>query len=195
MRITCLRLSNVMDPQEYAKFEGWQTTRPAPLNMWTYIDNRDAAQAIECAIRYEARGKDAFLITNDENGDATRRRGASRPPLPEGGAAQGVSPATRSSSRTRRSQARPWLQARPPLDRRGLRVMTGFDHLGFLGFDTFGTVVDWRSGVARRRALPRPPWHRRRSVRLRRRVGALYQPAMEEVRSGRRPGSASTSST
>ncbi|MHC2109170.1 hypothetical protein [Methylobacterium sp. CM6246] len=29
-------------------------------------DNRDAAQAIESAIRYEARGKDAFLITNDE---------------------------------------------------------------------------------------------------------------------------------
>jgi nucleoside-diphosphate-sugar epimerase len=67
MRITCLRLSNVMDPQEYARFEGWQDDPARRLwNMWTYIDNRDAAQAIECAIRYEARGKDAFLITNDE---------------------------------------------------------------------------------------------------------------------------------
>jgi nucleoside-diphosphate-sugar epimerase len=67
MRITCLRLSNVMDPQEYARFEGWQNDPTRRLwNMWTYIDNRDAAQAIECAIRYEARGKDAFLITNDE---------------------------------------------------------------------------------------------------------------------------------
>ena len=67
MRITCLRLPNVMDPQEYARFEGWQGDPTRRLwNMWTYIDNRDAAQAIECAIRYEARGKDAFLITNDE---------------------------------------------------------------------------------------------------------------------------------
>ncbi|MCJ2036011.1 NAD-dependent epimerase/dehydratase family protein [Methylobacterium sp. J-068] len=67
MRITCLRLSNVMDPEEYAKFEGWQDDPTQRLwNLWTYIDNRDAAQAIECAIRYDVRGKDAFLITNDE---------------------------------------------------------------------------------------------------------------------------------
>lgn len=67
MRITCLRLSNVMDPEEYAKFEGWQDDPTRRLwNMWTYIDNRDAAQGIECAVRYDVRGKDAFLITNDE---------------------------------------------------------------------------------------------------------------------------------
>ncbi|TFE37051.1 NAD(P)-dependent oxidoreductase [Paraburkholderia dipogonis] len=30
------------------------------------MDVRDAAQAIECALRYEARGKDGFFITSDE---------------------------------------------------------------------------------------------------------------------------------
>lgn len=56
-------------------------------------------------------------------------------------------------------------------------------------FDVFGTVVDWRSGVARegeamaaRLGLPGVDWG---SVADRWR--ALYQPAMEEVRSGRRP--------
>ncbi|MGY3282854.1 hypothetical protein ACVW05_000426 [Pseudomonas fulva] len=27
--------------------------------------------------------------------------------------------------------------------------MSKLDDIGFLGFDVFGTVVDWRSGVAR----------------------------------------------
>ena len=55
-------------------------------------------------------------------------------------------------------------------------------------FDVFGTVVDWRSGIAREAA----------PFLARHRIGAdphafadawrgRYQPAMEEVRSGRRP--------
>ena len=56
-------------------------------------------------------------------------------------------------------------------------------------FDVFGTVVDWRSGVAREAA----PFLRRRGAES---VDPLafaeawrggYQPAMEQVRSGRRP--------
>ncbi|MBB6337933.1 nucleoside-diphosphate-sugar epimerase [Xanthomonas arboricola] len=67
MRITCLRLSNVINPEEYADFNGWQDDPTKRLwNMWTYIDVRDAAQAIERAIEYDVRGKDAFFITNDE---------------------------------------------------------------------------------------------------------------------------------
>jgi len=67
LRITCLRLSNVMNPEEYAKFETWQDDPTARLwNMWTYVDNRDVAQSIECALRYDARGKDEFFITNDD---------------------------------------------------------------------------------------------------------------------------------
>ena len=66
--------------------------------------------------------------------------------------------------------------------------MQAFADLQALVFDVFGTVVDWRSGVARESAafLARyapgadpaafaDSWRR------------LYSPAMEEVRSGRRP--------
>jgi 2-haloacid dehalogenase len=56
-------------------------------------------------------------------------------------------------------------------------------------FDVFGTVVDWRSGVAReaeiiaqRLGLPPLDW-----AGFADRWRARYQPAMEEVRSGRRP--------
>ena len=62
------------------------------------------------------------------------------------------------------------------------------DSLKAVVFDVFGTCVDWRSGVAREVALA--------AARLRVAVDApdfadawrgRYQPAMEEVRSGRRP--------
>lgn len=67
LRITCLRLSNVMNAEEYAGFEDWQDDPTQRLwNFWTYIDNRDAAQAILKAVDYDVRGKDAFFITNDE---------------------------------------------------------------------------------------------------------------------------------
>jgi len=67
MRITCLRLSNVMNPEEYAKFGSWQDDPTQRLwNFWTYVDNRDVAQAVAKAIDYDVRGKYAFLITNDE---------------------------------------------------------------------------------------------------------------------------------
>lgn len=60
--------------------------------------------------------------------------------------------------------------------------------VGFLGFDVFGTVVDWRSGVARAAA----PFLEHHGLRLdpfdfANAWRALYQPAMEKVRSGQRP--------
>lgn len=67
LRITCLRLSNVMDPEEYRRFDAWQDDPTQRLwNFWTYVDNRDVAQAIARAIEYDVRGKDEFFITNDE---------------------------------------------------------------------------------------------------------------------------------
>ncbi|NAT60660.1 epimerase [Pseudomonas syringae pv. actinidifoliorum] len=67
LRITCLRLSNVMNPEEYAKFETWQDDPTQRLwNFWTYVDNRDVAQGIELALHHDVRGKDEFFITNDE---------------------------------------------------------------------------------------------------------------------------------
>jgi len=60
--------------------------------------------------------------------------------------------------------------------------------VGFLGFDVFGTVVDWRSGVARAAA----PFLERYDIALdpfdfANAWRALYQPSMETVRSGQRP--------
>lgn len=62
-----------------------------------------------------------------------------------------------------------------------------FSDVGFLGFDVFGTVVDWRSGVAR----ASEPFLRRHRIDVDPFAFAdewrsLYQPAMEQVRSGRR---------
>jgi 2-haloacid dehalogenase len=62
------------------------------------------------------------------------------------------------------------------------------DHIAMLGFDVFGTVVDWRTGVARACA----PFLRTHGVDadpldFADAWRARYQPAMEEVRSGRRP--------
>lgn len=60
--------------------------------------------------------------------------------------------------------------------------------VGFLGFDVFGTVVDWRSSVAREAE----PFLKRHGInvdphRFADEWRALYQPAMEAVRSGERP--------
>lgn len=54
-----------------------------------------------------------------------------------------------------------------------------------LVFDVFGTVVDWRSGVARAFAAF-PPTRHLDAFALADQWRARYQPAMEEVRSGRR---------
>ena len=65
---------------------------------------------------------------------------------------------------------------------------TALQSLGFLGFDVFGTVVDWRSGVARAAR----PFLERHGLALDPHAfadewRALYQPAMQKVRSGERP--------
>lgn len=67
-------------------------------------------------------------------------------------------------------------------------MTTSLHHAGFLSFDVFGTVVDWRSGVARaaqpfleRHAIDVDPFSFADEWR------SLYQPAMQKVRSGERP--------
>jgi 2-haloacid dehalogenase len=66
--------------------------------------------------------------------------------------------------------------------------MTNFDDIGLLGFDVFGTVVDWRTGVARAcepflrtHGIAADPLAFADAWR------AQYQPAMEAVRSRQRP--------
>jgi 2-haloacid dehalogenase len=57
-----------------------------------------------------------------------------------------------------------------------------------LFFDVFGTLVDWRTGVAREsRSILEPLGHSLDWLELATAWRAEYQPAMEEVRSGRIP--------
>lgn len=67
--------------------------------------------------------------------------------------------------------------------------MTRFDSVKALVFDVFGTVVDWREGVARD-AAPVLAGLGRQDIEPRAFADAWrrrYQPAMEQCRSGRRP--------
>ena len=62
------------------------------------------------------------------------------------------------------------------------------DEVKALTFDVFGTVVDWRSGIAREaRAILGGSGPERDWAAFADRWRALYQPAMEAVRRGRRP--------
>ena len=60
-----LRLSNVMEPHDYARFPTWQDTpRFREWNLWGYIDARDAAQAVRKALHVDLTGADHFIIAN-----------------------------------------------------------------------------------------------------------------------------------
>ena len=65
MKIFGLRFSNVMDPEDYAAFPGFDAD---PLrrkwNLWAYIDGRDGAQAIRKALEADGTGAEVFIIAN-----------------------------------------------------------------------------------------------------------------------------------
>jgi nucleoside-diphosphate-sugar epimerase len=60
-----LRFSNVMAPEDYARFPSFQDD-PAlrRWNAWGYIDARDGAQATRLALAYPQPGLSVFLIAN-----------------------------------------------------------------------------------------------------------------------------------
>lgn len=58
-----LRISNIMEPHDYQRFQGWQddpTIRS--WNLWGYVDARDVAQAARLALESELDSADNFLI-------------------------------------------------------------------------------------------------------------------------------------
>jgi len=64
-KIIGLRLSNVMDPERYAEFPGFDDDpRKRKWNLWAYIDARDAAQAIRLALESTLTGPEVFVIAN-----------------------------------------------------------------------------------------------------------------------------------
>jgi nucleoside-diphosphate-sugar epimerase len=63
-----LRFSNVMDPDDYARFPEFDADpRSRSWNLWGYIDGRDGAQAVRRALEHCAAGHtgvDVFVIAN-----------------------------------------------------------------------------------------------------------------------------------
>jgi nucleoside-diphosphate-sugar epimerase len=58
-----LRFSNVMEPDDYARFPGfWDDPELRRWNLWGYVDARDVAQACRLALRGDAGGAEAFIV-------------------------------------------------------------------------------------------------------------------------------------
>lgn len=68
LKIVGLRFSNVMDPEDYARFPGFDEDAHArKFNLWTYIDARDAAQAVRLSLEAKLAGAHVFGIANADS--------------------------------------------------------------------------------------------------------------------------------
>jgi nucleoside-diphosphate-sugar epimerase len=68
LKIVGLRFSNVMEPHDYARFPEFdKDPRSRHFNLWTYIDARDAAQAIRKGLEAKIRGAEVFGIANADS--------------------------------------------------------------------------------------------------------------------------------
>jgi nucleoside-diphosphate-sugar epimerase len=57
------RISNIMEPPDYARFESWQDdARIRKWNLWGYVDARDVAQAVSRALFADTRGAEVAII-------------------------------------------------------------------------------------------------------------------------------------
>lgn len=62
-----LRLSNVLDPEDYQAFPGyWPDVMSRKWNLWGYIDARDAASAFRHALAADTTGAVVAIVANDE---------------------------------------------------------------------------------------------------------------------------------
>lgn len=67
-KIIGLRFSNVMEPQDYARFPDFDADpKSRHWNLWTYIDARDGAQAVELALKSKLKGAHVFGIANADS--------------------------------------------------------------------------------------------------------------------------------
>ena len=67
-KIVGLRFSNVMEPEDYARFPDFDADpQSRKFNLWTYIDARDGAQAVDLALRSDLKGAHVFGIANADS--------------------------------------------------------------------------------------------------------------------------------
>src|SRR4029077_7901906 len=65
LKIIGLRFSNIMEPDDYARFPGFQDdARKRKWNFWGYIDARDYAQVSRLVPEANIKGADVFIIAN-----------------------------------------------------------------------------------------------------------------------------------
>ena len=58
-----LRISNIMEPPDYARFESWQDDpQIRKWNLWGYVDARDVAQAVAKGLEADVRGAEVAII-------------------------------------------------------------------------------------------------------------------------------------
>jgi nucleoside-diphosphate-sugar epimerase len=58
-----LRISNIMEPDEYAKFPTfWDDPTVRKWNLWGYVDARDVAQAVRLALELEVPGSEQYIV-------------------------------------------------------------------------------------------------------------------------------------
>ncbi|MBX3061900.1 MAG: NAD(P)-dependent oxidoreductase [Anaerolineae bacterium] len=63
-----LRFSNIMEPQDYAKFSTWQhDARLRKWNLWAYVDARDVAQSCRLGLEADIKGAEAFIIASADS--------------------------------------------------------------------------------------------------------------------------------
>jgi nucleoside-diphosphate-sugar epimerase len=67
LKLLGLRFSNVMYPEDYARFPSFDAdARLRKWNHWGYIDARDGAQAVRRALELDTTGTDVFIIANSD---------------------------------------------------------------------------------------------------------------------------------
>jgi nucleoside-diphosphate-sugar epimerase len=58
-----LRISNIMEPDEYAKFPTfWDDPTLRKWNLWGYVDARDVAQAVRLALELDVPGSEQYIV-------------------------------------------------------------------------------------------------------------------------------------
>jgi nucleoside-diphosphate-sugar epimerase len=58
-----LRISNIMEPLDYARFESWQDdAEQRRWNLWGYVDARDVAQAVRLGLEADLRGAEVAIL-------------------------------------------------------------------------------------------------------------------------------------
>jgi nucleoside-diphosphate-sugar epimerase len=57
------RISNIMEPHDYARFPSWQTdARLRKWNLWGYVDARDVAAAVRGALEADTTGAEVCIL-------------------------------------------------------------------------------------------------------------------------------------